>query len=190
MFEVDSLRLALATLGTLLADRALRFEIVVVGGGGLLLLGVIQRPTKDLDALAIVEAGAYHLARPLPPQLQEAIADTARVLDLADDWLNPGPTDQLKHELPDGFSQRTTTHVFGGLTIQLAARFDQICLKLYAAADSGPESKHVRDLLALAPDDVEINDAAAWVKQQDASDDFARFVDSVIAHIGARRAGG
>lgn len=41
MFEADSLRQALATLGALLQDRGVAFEIVVVGGGGLLLLGVI-----------------------------------------------------------------------------------------------------------------------------------------------------
>jgi hypothetical protein len=81
MFEADSLRQALATLGALLADRDLAYEIV-----GLLLLGVIRRPTKDLDALALVEAGEYALARPLPSPLRTAIADTAGVLGLAEDW--------------------------------------------------------------------------------------------------------
>ena len=66
MFEADSLRQALSTLGVLLKDRGVAFEIVAIGGGGLLLLGVIRRPTKDLDALALVEDGEYRLARPLP----------------------------------------------------------------------------------------------------------------------------
>jgi hypothetical protein len=189
MFEADTLRHALATLGALLADRGHNHEIVAVGGGGLLLLGVIRRPTKDLDAIALVEAGEYQLARPLPIELREAIADTARVLGLADDWLNPGPTDQLKQGLPDGFADRTTRLEFGGLTVQLASRFDQICLKLYAAADSGPESKHVRDLLDLHPTGDELHVAAAWVKGQDASAEFATFVDSVVAHVEARRGG-
>lgn len=57
MFQADSLRQALDALGVLLADRGLTYEIVAVGGGGLLLLGVIRRPTKDLDALALVERG-------------------------------------------------------------------------------------------------------------------------------------
>jgi hypothetical protein len=188
MFGADSLRQALAALGALLADRGLAFEIVAVGGGGLLLLGVISRPTKDLDALAVVEDGEYRLARPLPPGLREAAEDTARALGLADDWLNPGPTDQLRHGLPDGFRERTTRHVFGGLVVHLASRFDQICLKLYAAADSGPDSKHVRDLIDLAPRNDEMRDAAGWVKQQDASPVFADFVDAVIAHVEAARA--
>jgi len=187
MFEADSLRQALALLGALLADRGLAYEIVAIGGGGLLLLGVIRRPTKDLDALALVEHGEYQLARPLPPPLREAIRDTASALGLADDWLNPGPTDQLKHGLPDGFRARTTIATYDGLTLHLAGRFDQICLKLYASADHGPTSKHVQDLLALAPTTAELCDAAAWVKQQDASLDFARFVDQVIVHVEARR---
>ncbi|HEX7843107.1 MAG TPA: hypothetical protein VF469_36795 [Kofleriaceae bacterium] len=187
MFEADSLRQALAALGTLLADRGLAFEIVAVGGGGLLLLGLIRRPTKDLDALAIVEAGEYRLACPLPAPFREAVVDTAGALGLAEDWLNPGPTDQLKHGLAEGFQARTSKQVFGGLTVHLAGRFDQICFKLYAAADSGPESKHVRDLIDLAPTAEETSDAAAWVKLQDADIEFSDFVDAVIAHVeGAR----
>lgn len=188
MFEADSLRQALATLGVLLADRELTYEIVVVGGGGLLLLGVIRRPTKDLDALALVESGEYKLARPLPQPLLEAVRDTAGALGLAADWLNPGPTDQLKQGLPEGFRDRTIVRVFGGLTVHLAGRFDQICFKLYAATDSGPESKHVRDLLELDPTPAELREAAGWVKQQDAGEEFPAFVDTVIAHIEAHRA--
>jgi hypothetical protein len=188
MFEADSLRQALSTLGVLLADRGLSFEIVVVGGGGLLLLGVIHRPTKDLDALALVEAGEYQLARPLPRDLVEAVEDTATALGLAKDWLNPGPTDQLKQGLPPGFRDRTTRHEFGGLVVHLAARYDQICFKLYAAADNDPRSKHVEDLIDLDPSAEEMRDAAAWVKEQDTGVEFASFVDSVIAHVEANRA--
>lgn len=188
MFALDGLRQALSTLGLLLKDRGLHFEIVVVGGGGLLLLGIIRRPTKDLDALAIVEAGEYQLARPLPNELREAVADTAMVLDLAEDWLNPGPTDQLKQGLPVGFHDRTTRHDFGGLVVHLAGRFDQVCFKLYAAADNGPGSKHVQDLIAIDPTPEEFHEAAAWVKEQDASSQFPSFVDSVIEHVEGIRA--
>lgn len=188
MFQADSLRQALSTLGALLADRGLAFEIVAIGGGGLLLLGIIERPTKDLDALAIVEAGEYQIARPLPERLREAVEDTATALGLAKDWLNPGPTDQLRHGLPPGFRDRTTRHDFGGVVIHLAARYDQICFKLYAAADGAPGSKHVADLADLDPTSEEMRGAAEWVKQQDTGPEFASFVDSVIAHMEALRA--
>ena len=187
MFEADSLRRALNALGALLADRGLAFEIVAIGGGGLLLNGVIRRPTKDLDALAIVEGGRYQLARQLTSSMQQAIDDTALALGLAEDWLNPGPTDQLTHGIPEGFQDRTTKHVFGGLTVHLASRFDQVSFKLYAAADQGPTSKHVRDLLDLDPSDDDLVEAARRVKQQDINADFARFVDSVLQHLEATR---
>lgn len=188
MFEADGLRLALATLGTLLSDRGLAYELVAIGGGSLLLLDVIRRPTRDLDALALVEDGDYTHARPLPSPLQEAIEDTARVLGLAPDWLNSGPADQLAQGLPPGFRERTTALVFGGLTVHVAGRFDLICLKLYAAVDDGPGSKHVRDLLDLDPSSDELTDAAAWVRQQDAGEAFPAFVATVVAHIEELRA--
>jgi hypothetical protein len=187
MFEADSMRRALATLGVLLQDRGSVFEIVVCGGGGLLLLGIIKRPTKDVDALAVVVAGEYRLARPLPETLRDAIRDTAGTLGLANDWLNPGPTDQLTQGLPPGFRERVTTQTFDGLIVHLAGRFDQICFKLYAATDSGPESKHVQDLIDLDPTSEELQKAVEWVKSQDAAVEFPGFVDAVVAHLEAAR---
>jgi hypothetical protein len=48
---------SLVVLGESLADRDVTFEIVTVGGGILLLLGLISRPTADLDVVAFIEAG-------------------------------------------------------------------------------------------------------------------------------------
>jgi hypothetical protein len=187
MFAADALRRALSILGALLADRGHRHEVVVIGGGALLLASWIERPTKDLDALAIVVQGHYQSGHPLPPTLREAIEDTAGLVDLDPHWLNAGPTDQLKHGLPPGFQSRTSVHVFGGLTLHVAGRFDQICLKLYAAADQDPRSKHVVDLVRLAPTVDELAAAAPWVKGQDAGAEFAQFVDAVIQHLEAAR---
>lgn len=190
MFEAHSLRQALSTLGGLLGERGLSYEIVAIGGGGLLLLGIIERPTKDLDALAIVDDGEYVVARPLPAQLVEAVTETAIAHDLAVDWLNPGPTDQLRFGLPAGFRGRTIRQVFGGLTLYLASRYDQICFKLYAAVDGGRRSKHIADLLDLDPGDDELRDASEWVKTQDASDVFPELVDQCLAHFREVRRGG
>ncbi len=187
MFVADSLRQALSALGTLLADRGQPFEVVVIGGGALLLANWIERPTRDLDALAVIDGGAYQTAKPLPAALREAIEDTAAVLGLDPHWFNGGPTDQLKHGLPDGFAERTSEHVYGGLTLQVAGRFDLICLKLHASADNDPRSKHVVDLRALAPTSDELARAAVWVKAQDQGVEFKAFVDQVIEHVEASR---
>jgi len=48
----EQLEAALSALGELLASRGVRYELVLVGGGNLILRGLITRPTtKDLDIL-------------------------------------------------------------------------------------------------------------------------------------------
>jgi hypothetical protein len=183
MFVPETLREALDLLGERVADRQLAYELVIVGGGGLQLLGVIARPTKDVDVMAVVVDGRYQTAEPLPPPLLDAVADVARILTLPANWLNSGPTSQLRFGLPDGFADRVTTERFSTLTVHLASRFDQTCLKLYAAADDKPNGKHFQDLQRLRPGRDELARAAHWVKAQDASEVFASFVDQVIAAL-------
>lgn len=57
----------LQNVGDLLADRGQPAEVVAVGGGSLLLLGLIKRPTRDLDLVAVVEDGHLRRADPMPP---------------------------------------------------------------------------------------------------------------------------
>ena len=123
MFEPDSLEAALDALdalGALLADRGLVHELVAFGGGSLLLLRLIDRPTKDLDLVAVVIDGAYVSADPLPSTLVEAAQDVARLFGLPADWLNNGSTPQLKAGLPPGFEQRVHSRRLGGLVLHLA----------------------------------------------------------------------
>lgn len=54
-FGYETLEEALGILGQLLLDRGLCYEVVAIGGGGLLLLGHILRTTKDLDLVALGE---------------------------------------------------------------------------------------------------------------------------------------
>jgi hypothetical protein len=116
---------ALEMLGELLADRGSPFEVYAVGGGSLLLLGFIERPTKDLDLVAVVRDGVFFSATPLPVGLKEAAVEVAALVGIDGDWLNPGPADLLRFGLPRGYETRMVTRRFGGLTVQLAGRFDQ-----------------------------------------------------------------
>jgi hypothetical protein len=50
-----------------------------------------------VDVLAIADNGELHLAKPLPQPLLTARSAVAADFGLAENWLNPGPTD-LRHE--------------------------------------------------------------------------------------------
>ena len=147
--DAQTLPRALSALGELLESRRLRYELVAVGGSALVLLGLIQRATRDLDALAMIEADRLVPARELPPALADSVADVGRFLGLNENWLNSGLSSLLDLGLPAGFRQRLVTRKYGGLTLHLASRVDHIAFKLYAAVDQGPTSKHATDLRAL-----------------------------------------
>src|SRR5438105_1340925 len=121
-----------------------------------MLLGLINRPTRDLDLAALISNGDYIKADPLPPQLAEAAADVANALGLPTNWLNPGPTSMVDTGFPEGFAGRVEVRRYGGLTLNIASRYDQIFLKLYAAADQSPASKHADDLRRLHPTRIEL----------------------------------
>ncbi len=173
--------LALRTLGDVLATRDHHYEVVVVGGSGLLLLGLAVRPTADVDVVALVEGDQYRLAKPLPTPLEEAQAEVGAALGLGEEWLNAGPTDLLDFGLPEGFADRTETLEFGGLIVHLAGRVDQVCLKLYAAVDQGPRSKHFADLRLLEPTRAELVAGAKWAREHDPSEGFRRVLLETLA---------
>ncbi len=175
---------ALITLGEVLEARALKYEIVAVGGSALMLLGLLSRPTRDLDALALVDDGAYMSADPLPRPLTDAVVSVGRALGLADDWLNPGPAGLLRFGLPEGFHKRVEHRQYGGLALQIAGRFDQICLKLYAAVDQGPASKHVADLRSLQPTREELLTAARWSRTHDPSEGYRELLVATLGSLG------
>ncbi|MCB9777680.1 MAG: hypothetical protein H6742_03875 [Alphaproteobacteria bacterium] len=173
MFKDADLEEALTTLGQFLQARDEAYDVVVIGGGALLLLGLVERPTKDLDAVARVEGERWVRAEPFPAGLSRAIEEVAAALDLQEDWLNPGPADLVDLGLPDGFEERATVRTYGTLTIRLAAVEDLVAFKLYAAADHWPDqSRHLADLRRLGPTPERLVTAARWCRTHDPSDGF------------------
>jgi len=183
---MDRLKLeqALGTLGAVLEQRGLRFEAVAVGGSSLLLLGLGTRPTRDLDLVARIEGGSYVRADPLPEPVAQACADVGLSLGLAPDWINAGPASLLDLGLPQGFEGRLTTCSFGGLTLHVAGRRDQIFFKLYAAVDQWPRSKHQADLERLDPTRDELLAGARWARTHDPSEPFRQGLIRVLAEFG------
>lgn len=172
---------ALTLLGDVLEERGLSFDLVVIGGGALLLQQLIRRPTLDLDVVARIEREAWLTSKPLPAPLVAAIRDVALTLDLPreprdeKDWLNGGPSFLRSLGLPAGFEQRASTRRFGPLTIRVAAREDLIALKLWAATDPRRGQRRavdVQDLQELHPTPAELRAAVRWCRQKDGRPDF------------------
>lgn len=183
--DAATLEQALETLGQLLADRGSYYEVVAIGGGSLLLLGLMVRMTKDLDLVALVEDNQFISAKHLPKDLACAIDEVGIALELGKGWINAGPTDLLNMGagLPEGFKTRMQVRHYGGLTVFLAGRFDQICFKLYASVDQGPHSKHFADLKYLQPTEAELKEAKSWCITHDVSDEFAEELSKALTSI-------
>lgn len=179
-----TLNQALDILGMLLAARGYHYEVVAGGGGGLLLSGHRIRPIKNLDLIAVIDSNEFISANPLPPILQEAAGDVGEELTLGRDWLNPGSAALFEMGLPEGFKSRMQTRVYGGLTVHLAGRFDQICFKLYAAVGQGPLSEHFADLKSLKPTEAELLEAGRWCSIHDVSEEFTSTLQDALRSLG------
>lgn len=179
----------LAALGQLLAERGFRYELLAVGGGALQLLGLITRPTRDIDVIGFVEDDRLIPVAALPEPLEQAIADTAVVLRLPADWFNAGPRALADLGLPDGILKRTHRREWDGLVLHIADRRDQIFFKLYAAVDQGPRSKHFDDLRRLEPTVDELRAATAWVRSHDPSEGFREELRRALQDLGVADGG-
>ena len=188
----------LAAVGDLLEAKGKRVGIVVVGGASLNLLGLIERTTADVDVIARVRPSHGGLEQALPEQalvppepmpeaLMEAVETVARDFDLPADWMNAVIGAQWELGLPPRLEEDLTWRTYGGLRVGLVGRRTLIALKLFAAVDQGPESVHVQDLVSLRPTEEELEEAADWVRSQDASPEFATMTHEVVQYVKRNR---
>jgi len=177
---------------SLLGDRleALGGEpvaLLVCGGASLIATRMAVRDTtKDIDVVAIVRNGtSLEKASPFPENVAKAIAQVATMLDLPENWMNPGPTDLLDAGLPDGIMERLAeTRRYGSsLTVHFVGRTDQIHFKLFAAVVTG-SGRHLTDLLELEPSPDEIERAARWAMCQDPSEGFLMVLKDMLRKVG------
>lgn len=157
---------ALELLGRTLEDRGLSYAVTIAGGAALLLTDEIDRPTRDIDIVSVAEGlDPLNVARTLPEGLRQAADDVADALGIPRDWLNNGAVGIVGDRLPAGFDGRTRPLVYANLVVHVLARTDLLCLKLWAAADQGPGSRHLHDIRAMRPDADELAAALRWVRR-------------------------
>jgi len=97
----SQVREVLVALSEQLAARGQQYELVVVGGSALLALELGERTTKDVDVVALRQAGSLSKTDPLPPALIDARNRVASDFGLSEDWLNPGPASVMDFGLPE-----------------------------------------------------------------------------------------
>jgi hypothetical protein len=184
----DRSRELLQALGEQLAARKASYELVVIGGSALQARGLVDRPTRDVDVVARIDAGRLVTAEPLPAPLVEARDRVARDFSLPERWLNADPSDLLRLGLPDGFMERAVTHAYGpALVVHFASRADQVHFKFYATVDQGP-GRHEADLRVLEPTSDELVSAARWTRQHDPSPAHLELLRAALAAFGVEDA--
>lgn len=171
-------RPTLETFDVWLAARSLELEAIMVGGSALALLGVIDRPTRDVDILyPKLPVDVALAAREFAVHLR------AQGVELADDWLNNGPM-QLAEVLPGGWQLRVHA-IFVGVALRLTVlgRADLLKTKLFALCDRGTD---LADCVALAPTTEELDEAEPWLAEQDTNPMWPDHVRTTLADLHRR----
>jgi Nucleotidyltransferase of unknown function (DUF6036) len=161
-----------------LEARGLRLDAIVVGGSALVLLGIIDRPTRDVDILH----------PDLPPRIADASRAFAlemreRGIELADTWLKNGPS-SLSKVLPDDWANRTQPAFSGrALVLGTLGRADLLKTKLIALCDRGTD---LADCIAFSPSAEELEEAMPWVALQDANELWPSHVEKTLRDLRRR----
>jgi hypothetical protein len=168
----------------LLAERGEQVGLLIVGGTSLLMLGVVERPTADVDVVGLAADFGYRKAEHLPAFLATAVEDVGDTLGLGPKWLNSGPAGLIDFGLPEGLEDRVTRYSFGALDVHVPAKQDLTCFKLYATVDLGERSKHFSDLMSLGPTRDELLASARWTRTHDPSPGFLGELVRILGLLG------
>jgi len=148
--------------------------ITICGGAGLMLLGLVDRTTKDIDLVEPTH---------LPEEFNKAASIVAREYNLPANWINQGPKELAEMGLPPKFHERAVTKKYGKtLVVRIASRIDQIFFKIYAAVDRG--GYHADDLKKLNPTREELKAGAQWCMTHDVSSGFKEVLKDMLEKLG------
>lgn len=161
----------LAALGTVLDEQgSVPVDIVICGAMVLLMQGVIERPTRDIDGLGkvIEEGGSLVLRKPLMSgEFNAAVERVGNLYGEGKHWFSTAAV--ILHddtELPPDIIERAEVRRFGErLTVRLCSRGHMVCLKMWAAVNRGEPD--TGDLVEMRVSEEEAATAAAWCLEQD-----------------------
>ena len=176
----------LSALGAVMEERRITpTDIVVCGAMVLLLQGVIDRPTRDIDGLGLVveEDGSLVLRKPLMSgEFNAAVERVGSLFNEGRHWFSTAA--RVLHddtELPDDIITRAEVRQYGErLTVRLCSRPHMICLKMWAAVHRGEPD--IGDLIAMGISGDEARMAAEWCLQQDRG--ILRELTAVLEGVG------
>ncbi len=169
-------------------------DIVICGAMALLMRGMVNRSTRDIDSLGLVEErkGVMILRKPLfSAELRAAVERVGNLYGEGKNWLSSAAI--VLHEdtvLPPDIITESEARKFGErLTVRVCSRQHLVFLKLWGAINRGEPD--IGDLRDMGVSEREAREAAAWCLDQD-PDALPRIV-TVLEVIGhgetARRLG-
>ena len=144
--------------------------LIICGGGALIVMGIIDRQTRDVDVLE--------------PEIDSLLKDIAtrvgREFGLSEKWLNNGPQ-SLRRDLNSGWEKRTTS-IFKGKSLELLGlgRPDLIASKLFAFCDREDDFE---DVISLKPTKSELEDIFPWVLKRDTSPYWPKRVEDCFSRL-------
>lgn len=175
----------LAALGSILEKESEEpVDIIVCGGMALILQGLIDRRTRDIDGMALVvmENGAYVLKKPVMEKpIKDAIQRVAAVYGITNHWLSFQARTLLDDDLPEGIVERAEVRRYGEkLTVRLISRYDQVHFKLKAVVSrEGPDAG---DIIEMGATEEEVTAAARWCLEIGYSSGDVREALEMIGH--------
>ncbi len=152
------LRPILESLDAKLHARGESRELIVCGGGALLILDIIDRQTRDIDVIA----------PELDLVLKEVAAEVGKEFGLEPEWLNNGPA-SLSRDLEVGWETRVQC-IYEGRRLKMHAlsNRDLLASKLFAYCDRDEDD--LSDILKMRPSIAEVELLRAWVLVRDGSE--------------------
>lgn len=124
-------------------------ELIVCGGGALLILDIIDRQTRDIDVIA----------PELDLVVKEIAAEVGQEFGLEPGWLNNGPA-SLSRDLEVGWEDRIQLIYRGhNLVMHALSSRDLLASKLFAYCDR--DENDLSDILKMSPSVSEIESLKA-----------------------------